>query len=53
MKHPIKFEIDVPNGKEIKFLSEYFVIINLIRLPTPPPKKTKIIDLKSKPMIIN
>ena len=53
MKHPTKLETEVPIGKEIKFLLEYFVNKYLIELPIPPPKKTRITDFKSKPMIFN
>ena len=53
IKHPTKLETEVPKGKEIKFLLEYFVIIYLIVLPIPPPKKTRIKDFKSKALIID
>ena len=53
IKHPTKLETEVPIGKVIKFLLEYFVTIYLIELPIPPPKKTRIKDFKSKTMIIN
>ena len=52
-KHPIKLEMEVPKGKEIIILLEYFVIKYLTVLPTPPPKKTKIKDLISKAQIID
>ena len=53
IKHPTKLDIEVPIGKEIKFLFEYFVTISLIELPIPPPKKTKIKDFKSKFVVID
>ena len=53
IKHPTKLETDVPIGKEIKFLLEYFVIKNLIELPIPPPKKTRNKDFKSKLITFN
>ena len=53
IKHPTKFEMEVPKGKEIIILLEYFVIKYLTVLPIPPPKKTKIKDLISKALIID
>ena len=53
MKQPIRLERDVPIGKVIMFLLKYFVNINLMELPIPPPKKTKTKDLKSKLLRIN
>ena len=52
-KHPTKLEMEVPKGKEIIILLEYFVIKYLTVLPIPPPKKTKIKDLISKALIID
>ena len=45
--------MEVPKGKEIIILLEYFVTKYLTVLPIPPPKKTKIIDLISKALIID
>ena len=53
IKHPTKLEMEVPKGKDIIILLEYFVIKYLIVLPTPPPKKTKIKDFISKALIID
>jgi len=52
-KHPTKLEMEVPKGKEIIILLEYFVIKYLTVLPIPPPKKTKIKDFISKALIID
>ena len=53
IKHPTKLEMEVPRGKEIIILLEYFVIKYLTVLPIPPPKKTKIKDFISKVHIID
>ena len=53
IKHPTKLDIEVPIGKEIKFLLKYFATMNLNELPIPPPKKTKIKDFKSKFVVID
>ena len=53
IKHPTKFDMEVPKGKEIMILLEYFVIKYLTVLPIPPPKKTKIKDLISKALMID
>ena len=53
IKHPTKFEMEVPKGKEIITLLVYFVIKYLIILPIPPPKKTKIKDFTSKALTID
>ena len=53
IKHPTKLEMEVPKGKEIRILLEYFVIKYLTVLPIPPPKKTKIKYFTSKALTID